>query len=159
MSIREDLHRMIDELDEAASPDPARQLAALSQRDRDSAAQTDAAVAELRRRLPWIGSLHSGQGDLDERSGEILRDDRHHAACVELLATARRPLRIPGPVLTAGHIFPADFAIDAIVRVGQLGASLWEVAHDWRGLWLLAIGYFALAVISTRLAKRRHANG
>ncbi|WP_298800345.1 type II toxin-antitoxin system VapC family toxin [uncultured Pseudonocardia sp.] len=27
-------------------------------------------------------------------------DDRHHDACVRLLATARRPLRIPGPVLT-----------------------------------------------------------
>jgi ABC-2 type transport system permease protein len=66
---------------------------------------------------------------------------------------------IPGPVLAAGHIFPADFAIDAIVRVGQLGASLWDVAHDWRGLWLLAIGYFALAVISARLVKRRQANG
>jgi hypothetical protein len=27
-------------------------------------------------------------------------DDRHHESCVELLATARRPLRMPGPVLT-----------------------------------------------------------
>lgn len=27
-------------------------------------------------------------------------DDRHHSACVELLATGPRPLRIPGPVLT-----------------------------------------------------------
>lgn len=77
MSTREDLHRMIDELDEAALPDAARQLAALSQRDRDSAAraETDAAVAELRRRLPWIGSLHSGRGDLAERSSDILRDE------------------------------------------------------------------------------------
>jgi ABC-2 type transport system permease protein len=66
---------------------------------------------------------------------------------------------IPGPVLSAGQIFPADFAIDGIVRIDQLGASLGEVAHDWRGLWLLAIGYFALAVVSARLVKRRHANG
>jgi ABC-2 type transport system permease protein len=66
---------------------------------------------------------------------------------------------IPGPVLAAGHIFPADFAIDGIVRVGQLGANLWDVAHAWRGLWLLAIGYFVLAIISARLVKRRHANG
>jgi ABC-2 type transport system permease protein len=66
---------------------------------------------------------------------------------------------IPGPVLAAGHIFPADFAIDAIVRVGQLGANLWDVAHAWRGLGLLAIGYFALAVLSARMRKRRHANG
>lgn len=27
-------------------------------------------------------------------------DDRHHQACVELLATTRPPLRLPGPVLT-----------------------------------------------------------
>lgn len=27
-------------------------------------------------------------------------DDDHHVECVRLLATARRPLRIPGPVLT-----------------------------------------------------------
>jgi ABC-2 type transport system permease protein len=66
---------------------------------------------------------------------------------------------IPGPVLAAGHIFPADFAIDGIVRIDQLGASLWEVAHDWRGLWCLAIVYFALAVISALLVKRRHMHG
>jgi ABC-2 type transport system permease protein len=66
---------------------------------------------------------------------------------------------IPGPVLSAGQIFPANFAINGIVRIDQLGASLGEVAHDWRGLWLLAIGYFALAVVSAHLVKRRHANG
>jgi ABC-2 type transport system permease protein len=66
---------------------------------------------------------------------------------------------IPQPALVAGHIFPADFAIDGIVRIDQLGASLWEVAHDWRGLWCLAIAYFALAVISALLFKRRQANG
>src|SRR5215467_6360957 len=66
---------------------------------------------------------------------------------------------IPGPVLAAGRIFPSDLAIDGIVRINQLGATLWDVAHAWRGLWLLAIGYFVLAVISAHLAKRRHANG
>ena len=43
---------------------------------------------------------------------------------------------IPKPVHAAGYIFPADFAIDGIVRIDQLGASLWEVVHDWRGLWV-----------------------
>jgi ABC-2 type transport system permease protein len=62
---------------------------------------------------------------------------------------------IPAPLLAAGHIFPSDFAIDGIVRIDQLGASLWEVATDWRGLWCLAIGYFALAVMSAALVKRR----
>ena len=66
---------------------------------------------------------------------------------------------IPESVQAAGYIFPSDFAIDGIVRVGQLGASLWEVVGDWRGLWLLTIIYFVLAVISAFLAQRRRAHG
>jgi ABC-2 type transport system permease protein len=66
---------------------------------------------------------------------------------------------IPGPVLAAGYVFPSDFAIDGIVRIDQLGAGLWEVARDWRGLWLLAIIYFTLAVMSAFLVKRRQAHG
>jgi ABC-2 type transport system permease protein len=62
-------------------------------------------------------------------------------------------------VPAAGYIFPSDFAIDGIVRIGQLGAGLSEVAFDWRGLWCLAIIYFALAVISAALIKRRRAHG
>jgi ABC-2 type transport system permease protein len=63
---------------------------------------------------------------------------------------------IPEQVLAASYIFPSDFAIDGMVRIDQLGASLWEVARDWRGLWLLAIVYFLLAVISAAMVKRRH---
>jgi ABC-2 type transport system permease protein len=66
---------------------------------------------------------------------------------------------IPKPMLAAGTIFPSDLAIDGIVRINQLGASLWEVAHDWRGLWALALVYFALAVMSAFLVKRRQAHG
>jgi ABC-2 type transport system permease protein len=66
---------------------------------------------------------------------------------------------IPRPVQAVGYIFPSDFAIDGIVRINQLGASLWEVMRDWRGLWILALVYFALAVISAALVKRRHAHG
>jgi ABC-2 type transport system permease protein len=66
---------------------------------------------------------------------------------------------IPAPVLAFGRIFPADRAIDGIVRINQLGASLWEVVHDWAGLWLLAAIYFALAVLSAHLVKRRLAHG
>lgn len=77
MSTRDDLHRLVDELDEAALPDAARQLAELRQRNRASAteADTEATIADLRRRMPWIGSLHSGKGDLAERSAQILRDE------------------------------------------------------------------------------------
>jgi ABC-2 type transport system permease protein len=52
-------------------------------------------------------------------------------------------------------LFPADFAIDGIVRIDQLGASLYEVVRDWRGLWLLAIVYFLLAVMSVYVKARR----
>jgi ABC-2 type transport system permease protein len=62
---------------------------------------------------------------------------------------------IPRPVLAAGYVFPADFAIDGLVRIDQLGASLSEVVHDWRGLWLLAIVYFLLAVMSAHIVTRR----
>ena len=62
---------------------------------------------------------------------------------------------IPKPVLAAHYVFPADFAIDGIVRIDQLGASLSEVAHDWRRLWLLAIVYFLLAAMSAYLVTRR----
>ena len=66
---------------------------------------------------------------------------------------------IPEPVQAFGTIFPSDFAIDGIVRIDQMGASLWEVMRDWRGLWILALVYFALAVMSAALVKRRHAHG
>ena len=62
---------------------------------------------------------------------------------------------IPRPVLAGGYVFPADFAIDGLVRIDQLGASLSEVVHDWRGLWLLAIVYFLLAVMSAHIVTRR----
>jgi ABC-2 type transport system permease protein len=66
---------------------------------------------------------------------------------------------IPEHVLAAGYIFPSDLAIDGIVRIDQLGASLWEVARDWCGLWILTAIYFMLAVISAFLIKRRQAHG
>jgi ABC-2 type transport system permease protein len=66
---------------------------------------------------------------------------------------------ISKPVLAASYIFPSDLAIDGLVRIDQLGASLWEVARDWRGLWALTIIYFALAVFSAFLIRRRQAHG
>ena len=66
---------------------------------------------------------------------------------------------IPKSVQAVGYIFPSDFAIDGIVRIDQLGASLWEVVRDWRGLWCLAVVYFALAVMSAFLVRRRQVHG
>ncbi|WP_050424372.1 ABC transporter permease [Bradyrhizobium tropiciagri] len=60
---------------------------------------------------------------------------------------------IPDAAKALGRLFPADSAIDGLVRINQLGASIWEVGHDWLWLWCLALGYFALAVISARLFK------
>jgi ABC-2 type transport system permease protein len=62
---------------------------------------------------------------------------------------------IPTPVLRAGYVFPSDFAIDGLVRIDQLGAGLSEVVRDWRGLWLLTIVYFLLAIMSVYLNTRR----
>ena len=68
---------------------------------------------------------------------------------------------IPDVALAFGRLFPADSAIDGLVRVNQLGASISEVAHDWFWLWCLAVAYFALAVISAFAVKRgqRHEQG
>lgn len=62
---------------------------------------------------------------------------------------------IPEIALAFGRVFPADFAIDGLVRINQLGASLWEVGTSWAGLWCQAVLYFGLAAISALLAKKR----
>jgi len=66
---------------------------------------------------------------------------------------------LPAPLFAAGRIFPSELAIDGLVRIDQLGANLWEVVRDWRGLWLLALVYFALAALSAHLVRRRRING
>jgi ABC-2 type transport system permease protein len=65
---------------------------------------------------------------------------------------------IPAAARALGRVFPADFAIDGLVRSNQLGASIWEVSRDWIGLWCLALVYFGLAVISAFAVKRRRAH-
>ena len=58
-----------------------------------------------------------------------------------------------------GYIFPSDFAIDGLVRIDQLGARLWEVVRDWRGLWILTVVYFTLAVLSAFWVRRKREHG
>jgi hypothetical protein len=48
------------------------------------------------------------------------------------------------------RIFPAESAIDGLVRIGQMGAPLSEVRVDWLYLWLLTAIYFVLAVVASR---------
>jgi ABC-2 type transport system permease protein len=66
---------------------------------------------------------------------------------------------IPELVQAAAYVFPADLAIDGIVRLDQMGANLWEVARDWRGLWCLTIVYFGFAVISSVVNRKQAAHG
>jgi ABC-2 type transport system permease protein len=65
---------------------------------------------------------------------------------------------IPDVALAFGRLFPADSAIDGLVRVNQMGASIWGVAHDWSILWCLALAYLTLAVISAFVVKRGQAH-
>jgi ABC-2 type transport system permease protein len=47
------------------------------------------------------------------------------------------------------RIFPSESAIDGLVRIGQMGASLGEVSEDWLYLWLLTAIYFGLAIAAS----------
>ena len=70
MSSREELHRLIDQLDDAAVPGATEVLAQMmTQR----IAYHDG-LAAPRRRLSFVGSFSSGEGDIAARSGQILRD-------------------------------------------------------------------------------------
>jgi ABC-2 type transport system permease protein len=48
------------------------------------------------------------------------------------------------------RIFPSESAIDGLVRIGRMGATLSEVRADWLYLWLLAATYFILAAMAAR---------
>ncbi len=50
------------------------------------------------------------------------------------------------------RVFPSESAIDGLVRINQMGATLSEVRADWLYLWLLAAIYFILAVVARRRA-------
>ena len=86
------------------------------------------------------------------RRGSLRRD---HLAAV-----------LPGrPVLAgggdpAGHApdragLPLRSAIDGMVRINQMGASLGEVSKDWISLLALGLAYYLLAVLGSGLRRRR----
>ncbi len=62
--------------------------------------------------------------------------------------------RIPDSLRLASRIFPSTSAIDGLVRINQMGASLRDVSRDWLTLWGLAGAYALLAVLATRLLNR-----
>ncbi len=61
---------------------------------------------------------------------------------------------IPDFVRSGSRAFPSTAAIDAFVRINQMGASILEVRRDWITLWVLAVVYGLLAVTATRIANR-----
>jgi ABC-2 type transport system permease protein len=53
------------------------------------------------------------------------------------------------PVLRAlSRLFPSTSAIDGLVRINQMGATISDVSVDWRFLWLLVCIYGLLAIAS-----------
>ncbi len=62
---------------------------------------------------------------------------------------------IPEGVRTASRILPSTSAIDGLVRLNQMGATLADVSADWARLWILAIVYAVLAVIAARISAAR----
>jgi ABC-2 type transport system permease protein len=62
---------------------------------------------------------------------------------------------IPGTIRTLSRLFPSTSAIDGLVRINQMGASLRDVSREWLTLWVLAVVYATLAALASWVAKRR----
>ena len=61
---------------------------------------------------------------------------------------------IPSQLRAASQIFPSTTAIDGLVRINQMGASLYDVSHDWMTLWALTGIYGLLAVVAGSLLQQ-----
>ena len=64
---------------------------------------------------------------------------------------------IPDFVRAGSRVFPSTSAIDGLIRINQMGASVLDVRRDWTNLWILAVVYGLLAVAATRIANRDEA--
>jgi ABC-2 type transport system permease protein len=64
---------------------------------------------------------------------------------------------IPDAIRSASRIFPSTAAIDGLVRINQMGASLHDVWRDWTNLWVLTAIYGLLAVAAARLLTKDEA--
>jgi ABC-2 type transport system permease protein len=65
---------------------------------------------------------------------------------------------IPPVMRSIGRVFPSESAIDGMVRINQMGASLVEISSDWLALLGLLSTYFLLAVAGTYIRRRRIAH-
>ncbi|HVY99285.1 MAG TPA: ABC transporter permease [Dongiaceae bacterium] len=66
---------------------------------------------------------------------------------------------IPPMLQDLSRVFPSTSAIDALVRVNQMGADLHDVHRDWLALWILAAIFLAFTLAVQRLAGRRFPRG
>jgi ABC-2 type transport system permease protein len=64
---------------------------------------------------------------------------------------------IPDYIRSASRAFPSTSAIDGLVRINQMGASILDVRRDWTALWVLTLVYGLLAVAATLIVRRREA--
>jgi ABC-2 type transport system permease protein len=64
---------------------------------------------------------------------------------------------IPDAIRSVSRIFPSTSAIDGLVRINQMGASLHDVWRNWTGLWILTATYGLLAVAAGQLFASREA--
>ncbi len=65
---------------------------------------------------------------------------------------------LPGVLRNLRELLPSVNAIDGMVRINQMGASLAEVRPDWERLWGLTLLYFVLAFACARLRTMRRAD-
>ena len=64
---------------------------------------------------------------------------------------------IPPLLRAVSFIFPSTSAIDGLVRINQMDASLMDVSRDWTRLWILTAVYFVLAAAARKLFIREGA--
>ncbi len=62
---------------------------------------------------------------------------------------------LPGVLRQLRELLPSVNAIDGMVRINQMGASLAEVRPDWERLWALTLLYFCIAFACARLRALR----
>ncbi len=90
---------------------------------------------------------------------------RHRETAVLLFIATSLPLfflvgvswpveAIPSWLRAASFVFPSTSAIDALVRVNQMDATLADAAMNWARLWILAALYLALAAGAAKLSAR-----
>ena len=100
-------------------------------------------VGELSRpvRKRLVQAARDGGGPVHRRQSAPVF---HRSAC------RGRSRRFPTRSATASRIFPSTSAIDGLVRINQMGASLNDVWRDWLNLWILTAIYGLLAVAAAR---------